>query len=79
MNTAQERLQAKKSKELAKTKEVTKNQKKKTVIKPKGKNRDVANLIIQKKDDHLQFNKIERIDERSMTQIQEGVANKIKC
>ena len=74
MNTAQERLQAKKSKELAKTKEVTKNQKKKTVIKPKGKKPDVANLIIQKKDDHLQFNKIERIDERSMTQIQEGVA-----
>tara|TARA_B100001758_G_C18405630_1_gene611861 strand:+ start:1373 stop:2947 length:1575 start_codon:yes stop_codon:yes gene_type:complete len=75
MNTAEAKLQAKKSKQLAKTKEIkTKENKKQTIVKPKGKRPDVANLNIQKKDDHIQFNKIDRIDERSMTQIQEGVA-----
>ena len=34
---------------------------------------DVCNLKIVKKDDHLQFKNIEKIDERSMAQIQEGI------
>ena len=40
---------------------------------PKGKSPDVTNLKIVKKDDHLQFNKINKINERSMHQIQEGI------
>ena len=47
--------------------------KKKGIFTPKGKEPDVKNLKIVKKDDHLQFNKINKIDERSMTQIQEGI------
>ena len=34
---------------------------------------DINNLKIVANDDHLQFNKIEKIDERSMDQIQKGV------
>ena len=46
---------------------------KKDVYVPSGKKPDVANLQIAKKDDHLQFNKIDKIDERGMIQIQEGI------
>ena len=37
------------------------------------KKADVTNLQIIKKDDHLQFDKVSKIDERSMIQIQEGI------
>jgi tetratricopeptide (TPR) repeat protein len=47
--------------------------KKKGVFIPKGEYPDVTNLKIVKKDDLLQFNKINKIDERSMIQIQEGI------
>ena len=40
---------------------------------PTGKSPDVTNLKVVKKDDHLQFNKINQINERSMLQIQEGI------
>ena len=30
-------------------------------------------ILIKKKDDHLQFDKVSKIDERSMIQIQEGI------
>ena len=40
---------------------------------PTGKKPDVTNLQIAKKDDHLQFNKIDKINERGMIQIQEGI------
>lgn len=55
-----------------KTKSKSKN--KKSVVKAKGKKPNVNNLIIVKKVDHLKFNKIEKIDDRSMTQIQIGVS-----
>lgn len=46
----------------------------KKVFTPKGVTPDVCNLKIVKKDDHLQFKNIDKIDERSMTQIQEGIS-----
>ena len=46
---------------------------KKDVFIPTGKKPDVTNLKIVRKDDHLQFNEIDKIDERSMIQIQEGI------
>ena len=49
-----------------------KKKKKKDII-PTGKKPDVTNLKIVRKDDHLQFNKIDKIDERGMIQIQEGI------
>ena len=52
--------------------EMTKKNRKDIFI-PKGKKPDVTNLKIAQKDDHLQFNKIDKIDERSMIQIQEGL------
>lgn len=55
-----------------KTKSKTKS--KKLVAKAKGKKPNVNNLQIIKKDDHLQFDKIEKIDDRSMTQIQTGIS-----
>jgi len=68
----------------AETKLIQKNQKTTTAGKenqkrkedayvPKGERPDVTNLKIVTKDDHLQFNKINKIDERSMIQIQEGI------
>ncbi len=53
-----------------------KNKKDKTISKTSiyvGKKPDVKNLKIVKKDDPLQFDKIDKIDERSMNQIQEGI------
>lgn len=38
-----------------------------------GEKPDINNIRIVGKDDHLQFNKIDKIDERSMDQIQQGV------
>jgi tetratricopeptide (TPR) repeat protein len=51
-----------------------KTKKKKKVLNPRGKKPDVANLNITAKDDPLQFNKIEKIDDRSLIQIQQGIA-----
>ena len=48
---------------------------KKDVYTPLGKKPDVTNLKIVRKDDHLQFNKIDKIDERGMIQIQEGIGD----
>ena len=48
---------------------------KKIVLNPKGVKPDVTNLKISKKDDPLQFNKIDKIDDRSMVQIQAGIAD----
>ena len=38
-----------------------------------GEKPDINNIRIVGKDDHLQFNKIDKIDERSMDQVQQGV------
>jgi hypothetical protein len=40
---------------------------------PKGERPDINNLKILSKDDHLQFNKVDKINDRSMIQIQEGI------
>ena len=50
-----------------------KNKKTKKILYSNRKKPDVTNLKIVKKDDHLQFNKIDKIDERGMIQIQEGI------
>jgi hypothetical protein len=74
MQTAEAKLIQKNQKILAKgdnTKE--KKNKKKGVFTPRGEKPDVTNLKIVKKDNHLQYNKIDKIDERSMVQIQEGI------
>ena len=62
-------------KKVSKNKNLTKAEKEKKKGKyiPKGKKPDATNLIIVKNDDHLQFNKVDKIDERSMVQIQEGI------
>jgi hypothetical protein len=75
MNTAEEKLINKNQKvtnDRAQTK--IKKEKKKRAFIPKGKRPDVTNLKIVKTDDHLQFNKINKIDDRSMLQIQEGIS-----
>jgi tetratricopeptide (TPR) repeat protein len=71
MQSAEEKLI---QKSLEKSTEGKKNNKKeeKTYI-PKGKRPDVTNLIVVKTNDHLEFNKINQINERSMVQIQEGI------
>ena len=51
--------------------------KKKVVVNPKGKKPDVTNLKVNLKDNPLQFEKIEKIDDRSMVQIQDGIAQNI--
>ena len=74
METAEERLNKKKQRSSSKS---TKNKEKKEDKKdflPKGKKPDVTNLRIVKNDDLLQFNQINKIDERSMIQIQEGIS-----
>ena len=48
-------------------------QKEEKKIIPKGERPDITNLKISSKDDHLQFNKIEKINDRSMIKIQEGI------
>ena len=74
MNTAEEKLNKKNQKDDDKqTQSKVKKSKKKGVFVPKGKKPDVTNLKIVKTDDHLQFNKVDKIDERSMVQIQEGI------
>ena len=74
MQTAQAKLikQNQKKSSVAKGGKKNKNNKKDVFI-PTGKKPDVTNLKIVRKDDHLQFNKIDKIDERGMIQIQEGI------
>jgi tetratricopeptide (TPR) repeat protein len=59
------------------TKEQTKNRerskKKGVVLSPKGERPDVSNLKIVSEDNPLQFNKVNKINDRSMAQIQEGI------
>ena len=50
-----------------------KNKKNKIILNPRGKKPDISNLNITAKDDPLQFNKIEKIDDRSLVQIQQGI------
>ena len=74
MQTAENKLiqKNKKTTSIAKDSKGNKKKKEGSYI-PKGKRPDVTNLKIVKKDDHLQFNKIDKIDERGMIQIQEGI------
>tara|TARA_B100001250_G_scaffold213982_1_gene183536 strand:+ start:15771 stop:17387 length:1617 start_codon:yes stop_codon:yes gene_type:complete len=75
MHTAEDKLNKKnqKTKDQQEDKKENKVKKDKRVI-PKGIRPDVANLRIVKGNDHLQFNNINKIDDRSMSQIQEGIA-----
>ena len=75
MNTAEEKLKKKNqrnSKKGIETKAVKDNRKGQRVT-LQGKKPDITNLRIVKADNHLQFDKIDKIDERGMIQIQEGV------
>ena len=74
MQTTEAKFIQKNQKTATVGKETKENKKKKegTYV-PKGKRPDVTNLKIVKKDDHLQFNKINNINERSMIQIQKGI------
>ena len=49
--------------------------KKKIIINPRGKKPDITNLKVNLNDDPLQFEKIEKIDDRSMIQVQAGIAD----
>ena len=73
MQKAEEKLiQQKQKKSTTKTTKGNKKDKKDIFI-SSGKRPDVTNLQIPKKDDLLQFNKIDKINERGMIQIQEGI------
>ena len=75
MNTAEEKLKKKDQKIISKkNQEKTERNKKKGTVSAKGKRPDIKNLKIIKNDDHLAFNKIKQINERGMTQIQEGIS-----
>ena len=75
MNTAEEKLN-KRNKKTAENREISKKEKEERRKKAisKGKKPDITNLKIVTNDDPLQFNKINKIDERSMVQIQDGIA-----
>ena len=74
MQTAEAKLEQKNQKILSKADKTKRNKsKKKGIFIPRGEKPDVTNLKIVKKDNHLQYNKIDKIDERSMAQIQEGI------
>jgi len=72
MQTAEAKLIQKNQKTSSVGKGKESKEKKKVYI-PKGERPDVANLKIVKNDDLLQFNKINKINDRSMIQIQEGI------
>ena len=81
MQKAEDKLNQQKKKtknnQANKTRSVKQNKKtkkKKIFLNPKGVRPDVTNLKISSKDDPLQFNKVEEIDDRSMVQIQAGLA-----
>ncbi len=77
METAENKLLAKAEKEAnnnsANKQKKEKRKKKGVTPAPKGERPDVTNLQIVTTDNPLQFNKIDKINERSMTQIQEGI------
>ena len=83
MLRAEEKLMQQNRKNSAASKGVEKNKRnKKAVSIPTGKRPDITNLKIIRKDDHLQFNKIDKIDERGMIQIQDGITEYnigVKC
>ncbi|MAO33503.1 MAG: hypothetical protein CMD03_01955 [Flavobacteriales bacterium] len=70
MQKAEAKLLSKKNKQ----KNDPSAKKEKKIFKPKGAKPDVLNLTIVANDDHLQYNKIKDISERSMTKVQEGIA-----
>ena len=72
METAKAKLIAQNQKSKPSKKQKIKKEKNKKFI-PKGERPDIKNLKIQSKDDHLQYNKVDRINDRSMIQIQEGI------
>ena len=76
MNTAEDKLTNKNQKVADNSSETkTKKEKNQKDFVPKGKKPDITNLKIVKTDDHLQFNKIDEIDDRKMKQIQEGISD----
>tara|TARA_B100001142_G_scaffold79753_2_gene80482 strand:+ start:3096 stop:4706 length:1611 start_codon:yes stop_codon:yes gene_type:complete len=76
MNSAEERLKKKNRKNEERGTETKEERKKKQGRSiSKGKRPDVQNLRIVKTDDHLQFDNMKKIDERSMEQIQKGIAD----
>ena len=76
MNTAEEKLNNKNRKVADNNKQTkAKKEKRQNKFMPKGTRPDVTNLKIVKTDDHLQFNRTDKIDERKMAQIQEGIGD----
>ena len=74
MQTAEAKLIVQNQRSKSSNKQKTKQKNGKKFI-PKGERPDITNLKIQSKDDHLQFNKIDAINDRSMIQIQEGIGD----
>ena len=72
METAKAKLIAQNQKSKPSKNQKTKKEENKKFI-PKGERPDIKNLKILSKDDHLQYNKVDRINDRSMIQIQEGI------
>ena len=72
MQTAEAKLIVKNQRSKSSNKQKTKQKSGKKFI-PTGERPDITNLKIPSKDDHLQFNKIDAINDRSMIQIQEGI------
>ena len=79
MRNAENKLNQQKRKNLQannnRTNKAKKVKKKKIIINPKGKKPDVTKLKVNLNDDPLQFDKIEKIDDKSMLQVQAGVAD----
>lgn len=75
MKTAENKLKKRNQKIQQKQSEIkSEKNNKKATISTKGKRPDIKNLKILKNDNHMQFNKINQIDERNMVQIQEGIS-----
>ena len=75
MNTAEKKLKKRNQKVKEKQSNIkTERKKDQKIISLKGKKPDIKNLKIIKNDNHMQFNKVKEIDERSMVQIQEGIS-----
>jgi hypothetical protein len=76
MSTAEGKLNRKNQKASENSDQIkAKKEKKKSAFVPKGKMPDITNLSIVKNDNHLKFNKINKIDERKMVQIQDGISD----
>ena len=74
MNTAELKLKKKTNKTISNSSKIkAEREKAKNKLTIRGKKPDITNLKIVKNDNHLQFDKVEKIDERSMVQIQEGI------